>query len=157
MKGLIGAGVADAIRSSSGSGDSHAMVAYPAAGLKDSLDAKEQGGSAVAALQTALAFVMFTLAAPGSPSKLEAPRWLKQLKSIVASNQVAAVWLLQTLLSDRTLLRSMLLRHADKRTREAFGELVSAATTLVASVEEFGSDVDIPPALKRRSSSVGVS
>ena len=119
----------------------------------------------MAALQTALAFVMFTLADPGSPAAGRAPEWLQQLRAVVLRNKVAAVWLLQTLLTDRTLLRSMLLRHRDLHTREAFGELVVSAIQLLVSPsspdasaaadETFDSEVDVPPALKRRSSSVG--
>lgn len=152
MKGLLGAAMLKARMPAAGGG---AMIPYPSGGVRDSEDARKLGGGEVAALQTSLAFVMFTLADPQSPQRQAAPKWLAQLKVVAKSNKVAAVWLLQTLLTDRTLLRQMLLRHQDKVTRKAFSELVQAAIELVVADESFSDEVDVPPALRRRSSSVG--
>jgi len=86
-------------------------VPYPSLPVTSLEDASAQGGPSFRVIRLSTLFVLNTLAT--STHKAQWKTWLAKLEGLYRSNAVACVWLLQTLISDDSLLKRLLFEVED--------------------------------------------
>jgi len=113
--------------------DPPAVDALPADGVADEKAALAAGGAGMTVIRLATLFIMQTLSQ--SKDKDALSKWIKKLKRLLQGNKVACVWLLQTMIRDRSKLREFLLENLDENARKSLGEILSYVVQQVAEAE----------------------